>query len=93
MLFRSLVHIADYKVEAIPNKDFSQAQVTADIAICNVGKAQAKNLSVALNIDGKTISEKLKKLAAGDTTHVRLSHTIENPKLWYRVPPRHRAWL
>ena len=79
---RPLVHIADYKVEAIPNKDFSQAQVTADIAICNVGKAQTKNLSVALNIDGKTISEKLKKLAAGDTTHVRLSHTIENPKLW-----------
>ena len=79
---RPLVHIADYKVEAIPNKDFSQAQITADIAICNVGKAQAKNLSVALNIDGKTISDKLKKLAAGDTTHVRLSHTIENPKLW-----------
>ena len=79
---RPLVHIADYKVEAIPNKDFSQAQVTADIAICNVGKAQAKNLSVTLNIDGKTISEKLKKLAAGDTVHVRLSHTIENPKLW-----------
>ena len=79
---RPLIHIADYKVEAIPNRDFSQAKVTADIAICNVGKVQAKNLSVALNIDGKTVSEKLKSLAAGDTTHVRLSHTIENPKLW-----------
>ena len=79
---RPLVHIADYKVEAIPNKDFSQAQVTADIAVCNVGKARVKNLSVALNIDGKTIEGKLKNLAAGDTMHVRLSHTIENPKLW-----------
>ncbi len=79
---RPLVHIADYKVEAVPNKDFSQAQVTADITVCNVGKARAKNLSVALNIDGKTIEWKLKSLAAGDTMHVRLSHTIDNPKLW-----------
>ena len=79
---RPLVHIADYKVEAVPNKDFSQAQVTADITVCNVGKARAKNLSVALNIDGKTIEGKLKSLAAGDTMHVRLSHTIDNPKLW-----------
>ena len=79
---RPLVHIADYKVEAVPNRDFSQAQVTADIAVCNVGKARAKNLSVALNIDGKTIEGKLKSLAAGDTMHVRLSHTIDNPKLW-----------
>ena len=79
---RPLVHIADYKVEAVPNKDFSQAQVTADITVCNVGKTRAKNLSVALNIDGKTIEGKLKSLAAGDTMHVRLSHTIDNPKLW-----------
>ena len=79
---RPLVHIADYKVEAVPNKDFSQAQVTADIAVCNVGKTRAKNISVALNIDGKTIEGKLKSLAAGDTMHVRLSHTIDNPKLW-----------
>ena len=79
---RPLVHIADYKVEAVPNKDFSQAQVTADIAVCNVGKTRAKNLSVALNIDGKTIEGELKNLAAGDTMHVRLSHIIDNPKLW-----------
>ena len=79
---RPLVHIADYKVEAIPNKDLSQAQVTADIALCNVGKAQAKNLSVALNIDGKTVNSQLSTLNSNDTTHVRLSYMIDRPKLW-----------
>ena len=43
---RPLIHITDYKVEAVPNADFSKAQVTADIAICNMGKKKAKNVSV-----------------------------------------------
>ena len=52
---RPLVHIADYKVVAVPNADFSQAEVVADIALCNTGKKTAKNLKVAFNMDGKTI--------------------------------------
>ena len=34
---RPLVHIADYHVTAVPNKDFTEAHVTADIALCNTG--------------------------------------------------------
>ena len=47
---RPLVHIADYKVEAIPNKDFSQFTVKAKISVCNTGKKTAKNLLVQLQI-------------------------------------------
>ena len=84
---RPLVHIADYKVEAVPNQDFSQATVTADIALCNTGKKKAKNLSVALNIEGKTIANQLKSLAPNDTTHIRLTYTIDNPRLWSAEKP------
>ncbi|MBO4907175.1 MAG: beta-galactosidase [Bacteroidaceae bacterium] len=84
---RPLVHIADYKVEAIPNNDFSQAQVTADIAICNTGKKKARNVMPVLIIDGKTIEGQLKSLPAGDTVTVRLKYQIDNPKLWSAEKP------
>ena len=84
---RPLVHIADYKVEAVPNQDFSQAAVTANIAICNTGKKKTKNLKVSLNIDGKTIEGHLKSLTAGDTTNIKLTYLIEEPLLWSAEKP------
>ena len=42
---RPLVHIADYRVTAVPNTDFSQAQVTADITLCNTGKEICDSIS------------------------------------------------
>ena len=84
---RPLVHIADYKVEAVPNADFSKAEVTADIAICNTGQKKAKNLKATLNIDGKTIEGQIKKLAVSDTTHIQLTYQINNPKLWSAEKP------
>ena len=84
---RPLVHIADYKVEAVLNQDFSQAQVMADIAFCNTGKRAAKNLKAVLKLDGKTIEGQLKSLAVGDTTHVKLLYLINNPKLWSAEKP------
>ena len=84
---RPLVHISDYRVTAEPNADYSQAQVTADIAICNTGKKKAKNITVALNFEGQTIEDQLKSLAAGDTTSIRLTYLIKNPKLWSAEKP------
>ena len=84
---RPLVHIADYKVEAVPNKNFSQATVTARITLCNTSMKKAKNLKVALNIDGKTIEGQVKSLPAGDTTNVKLTYRINNPKLWSAEKP------
>ena len=84
---RPLVHIADYKVEAIPNKDFTRAEISADIAICNTGKKKAKNVSVSFNIEGKTLNSQLSTLNSKDTTHVRLTYQIDNPKLWSAEKP------
>ena len=84
---RPLVHIADYKVAAAPSEDFSQAQVTADISLCNTGGKNAGNLKAVLKIDGKTVKGTLKELAAGDTAHVRLTYRIDRPRLWSAEKP------
>ena len=84
---RPLVHIADYKVQAVPEADFSAAQVSADIALCNTGGVEAKNLRAVLKIDGKTVVGKLKRLPAGDTTAVRLTYRIDRPRLWSAEKP------
>ena len=84
---RPLVHIADYHVTAVPNKDFTEAHVTADIALCNTGKKTAKNLRTVLKLDGNIINGTSKVLAVGDTTHMQLSYLINNPKLWSAEKP------
>ena len=84
---RPLTHIADYRVTAIPNTDFTQANVTADVALCNTGKDTAKDLKVVFCIDGKALTQSLANLSAGDTTHVRISYLLDNPKLWSAEKP------
>ena len=84
---RPLVHIAAYKVEAVPNADFSQAQVTANIAICNTGKKTAKNVNVCLIIDGENLKSQPSNLKPQDTTHVIITHTIDKPLLWSAEKP------
>ena len=84
---RPLVHIADYKVEAIPNADFTKAEISADIAICNTGKKKAKNVSVAFNIEGKNLKSQISNLKSNDTTHVHLTYQIDNPELWSAEKP------
>ena len=84
---RPLVHVADYHVTAVPNKDFTKATVTADIALCNRGRKAAQNLKAVLNVDGKTIDGTLKALAVGDTAHMQLIYLINNPKLWSAEKP------
>ena len=100
---RPLVHIADYKVEAVPNADFSQFTVKAKISICNTGKKTAKNILAQLQIacpelDGVNTNPshhnvtncRIPKLAAGDTTTVELSFTYDSaPRLWSAEKP----WL
>ena len=95
---RPLVHIADYKVEAVPNADFSKAQVTADIAICNMGKKTAKNVSVFFKIDENQSEQPATArpdgyfafapvILPGDTTHVKITYTLFNPRLWSAEKP------
>ena len=84
---RPLVHIADYRVTAVPNADFSQAHVMADIAICNTGKHHVKDIKTVLIIDSKSIEGQLKNLDTGDTTHIQLTYFINNPHLWSAEKP------
>ena len=100
---RPLVHIADYKVEAIPNADFSQFTVKAKISVCNTGKKTVKNVLAQLQIAGPELygvnvnpnhwnvtNHNIAKLRAGDTTTVELSFPYESaPRLWSAEKP----WL
>ena len=102
---RPLVHIADYKVEAIPNADFSQATVHAKISVCNTGKKTAKNLLVEMPIGCPELHgvntnphhhnvtlQRIPQLPAGDTITVELTYhddTFYPHYLWSAEKP----WL
>ena len=84
---RPLVHIADYQVTAVPNSDYSEAEVCAKISICNTGKRYAKVFPV-FKIEEK-INSQLRPLAinAGDTVCQIYHYTIKNPRLWSAEKP------
>ena len=84
---RPLVHIADYHVTAIPNADYSASQVTADVALCNTGQQTARDLKLTLTLNDETIEQRVNSLAVGDTSHVKLTYTIKNPRLWSAEKP------
>lgn len=100
---RPLVHIADYKVEAMPNADYSDFTVNAKVTICNTGKKTAKNVLAQLLIGSPELygervnphtscctNRKISKLPAGDTITVNLSfHYHSSPRLWSAEKP----WL
>ena len=95
---RPQVHIADYKVEANPNADFSLAKVTADIALCNTGKKVAKKMHVFFKIDENHRSQPsqvipdgffadVPDILPGDTTHVKIDYNLFYPRLWSAETP------
>ena len=100
---RPLVHIADYKIEAIPNADYSQFTVNAKITVCNTSKKTAKDMLVQLqmacpelygvNVDPNhrnIANHCISKLHAGDTTVVELTYHYDTPpRLWTAEKP----WL
>ena len=100
---RPLVHIADYRVTAEPNADFSQFTVKAKISVCNTGKKTAKNMLAQIRIacpelygvntnpsHQNVTNSRIPQLRAGDTTTVELSFHYETaPRLWSAEKP----WL
>ena len=82
---RPLVHIADYRVTAEPNTDYSQAKVKAVISICNTGKKKTK-VRPSMEIDGKASMTEL-LVNAGDTINCIFDYTLENPRLWSAEKP------
>ena len=99
---RPLVHIADYRVTAVPNHDFSQFTVKAKVSVCNTGKKTAKNLLAQMiiacpELNGVSTNpnaycatnHRIPKLPAGDTTTVELTCNYDSPNLWSAEKP----WL
>ena len=100
---RPLAHISDYQVTAIPNDDYSQADIEAKISLCNVGKQAAKDLKAVLLFHSASdslglsrtvrvspsspLQKTLPLLAPGDTTTVELTCTIDKPLLWSAEKP------
>ena len=84
---RPLVHIADYHVTAVPDNDFSKAEVKAIISICNTGKESANNLQAVLLLNNKEVKDGLKLLSVGDTTTIELTTAIDKPLLWSAEHP------
>ena len=87
LLVRPDVHVSDFKVEALPDDDFSRASVKAMVSVCNTGKKEEKGATVSLDIDGKTIKSKPLNIMPGDTVDVMLEYGIENPLLWSAEKP------
>lgn len=81
------VHIADYKVDAVLNDDFSQASVKATVDLCNTGKQEEKGATVSLRIDGKTVKSRPVDILPGDTVEVTMEYILDNPKLWSAETP------
>ena len=100
---RPLAHIADYHVTAVPNADYSEFTVHADVTVCNTGKKTAKDLLVQLQIacpelygvstnpsHRNVTNQRISELHAGDTTVVELTfHYDAPPRLWTAEKP----WL
>ena len=84
---RPLVHIADYHVTAVPDKDYSRAEIKAAVSLCNTGSRAAGSLQAVLRLNGREVSGGLKQLAAGDTTTVQMTSVIDRPQLWSAETP------
>lgn len=84
---RPNIHIADYKMTALPSSDWKDGNFAADIKVCNTSDKVAKNVPVKVTIDGRTLSTIIKKLVPRDTVNVSLSTTIKDVHLWSAHDP------
>lgn len=84
---RPLTHVSDYRVTANPNNDFSEADVTADIAVANTSQQTSGKMNVDFRIDGKTFAKAVPSIAPGDTVNVRIHYRLDHPRLWSAEKP------
>lgn len=84
---RPNIHIADYRLTALPSVNWKDGNFRADIKVCNTGRKTAKNVPVSVTIDGRTLTSQIKQIAAGDTVDVSLSTIINNVHLWSAYDP------
>ncbi|MBR4602587.1 MAG: beta-galactosidase [Prevotella sp.] len=83
---RPLVHISDYRVTAIPNADYSQAEVKTVVSICNTSKKKAR-VRPYMVIDETVADMTELQINAGDTINYTFEYTLDNPRLWSAEKP------
>ena len=83
---RPLVHISDYHVTAVPNKDYSQAEVKAVVSICNTSKKKA-TIRPVMFIDEIAADMAEVQINAGDTINHIFHYTLKKPLLWSSEKP------
>jgi len=85
---RPQVHIADYKAApTIAPQGGKEGSFAIDVKVCNNGTKAAKNVPVQVTIAGKTLSQTIKRLPAGDTLSVKLQTVIPDVHLWSAHDP------
>lgn len=84
---RPLVHISDYFVTSLPSADFSRADVTATVQLCNVGKKSVRNMQLQFTIDGQTHTLPVALLTASDTATYTFNYRMSRPHLWSAHDP------
>lgn len=84
---RPVTHIADYTVTAIPSKDFSRAEVTAKVMLCNTGSVAARGVRAVVKIDGRQLTSQKVDIAPLDTVVVSMRDELQSPKLWSAEKP------
>lgn len=84
---RPNIHIADYKITAMPSANWKDGNFTTDIKVCNTSNKVAKNIPVKVTINGQTLSSSIKKIDPNDTVSVSLSTIINNVHLWSAHDP------
>ncbi len=87
LLVRPNAHIVDYHVDSKLSDNMEKATVNAIITLCNTGNEIVKGLKLSMNIDGKTIKQKLPTLIPGDTINATINHMIKSPRLWSAESP------
>lgn len=84
---RPLVHVRDYFITTDISQDYKQAVVKLKVAVANTSNKTSPKMDLRLNIDDKTVTKKIGRINAGDTTIVDFSMPINNPKLWSAEKP------
>ena len=84
---RPLVHICDYQVTAVPNDDYSQAEVKTVISICNTSKKKATIRPVMIINEIAAYMAEV-QINAGDTINHIFHYTLEKPLLWSAEKPK-----
>ena len=84
---RPLVHISDYFVTSLPSADFSQADVTATVQLCNVGRKSVRDMQLRFTIDGQTHTQPVALLAASDTATYTFNYRMSHTHLWSAHDP------